>query len=411
MYQKTVLDNGLTVVSEQIPEFRSCALGIWVGAGSRYETPAEAGLSHLLEHMMFKGTSARSAYDIAVAMDGVGGQINAFTEKEHTCYYARVMDTHVPLATEILSDMMLGSLIDAEELEREKGVILEEIKMYEDTPDDQIFDLFTRAFYGTHTLGRPIIGSSEVVSSISRDQIMDYIGKRYRAGNMLVAAAGHVEHKAFVAMVARQLGEALPTGEVARNLEQPTPVHTRAVFSKDCEQAYLCMGGPGIQHSDPRRYGMLMIDSVLGGSMSSRLFQEIREKRGLAYSVGTFQSSYFDSGIFGVSAGTSAERVSTVLELTRDILGEVCKNGLSSTETERARDEIYHGKFIPLEELIAGIDAVTLEDLRDLAREFLDPERFSLAVLGPLESVEGVKAVPLPDSSVTARVALSHPVG
>jgi predicted Zn-dependent peptidase len=428
MHNKTVLDNGLTVITEHIPEFRSCTLGVWAGTGSRYETEIDGGISHLLEHMMFKGTAKRSAYDIAVAMDAVGGQMNAFTEKEFTCYYARVMDLHVPLAVEVLADMMVGSLIDAEELEREKGVILEEIKMYEDTPDDQIFDLFTRAFYKGHVLGRPIIGSAEVVSAISQAQVKDYIQRRYRAGNITVAAAGQIEHDKFVELVQQHLGQLLPTGETERALQPPTPVHHLSVFNKDCEQAYVCLGAPGLAYADPRRYGLLLLDSVLGGSMSSRLFQEIREKRGLVYSVSTFQNTYADTGMLGIFAGTSAERVPTVLEVTRDILTDVHQNGITREEMERAREymkgsialslesttnrmmrlarnHLYHGKFIPLEELIARIDAVTLEDLSALARDVVDPAKFSMAVLGPLEEVDGVVAQPIPASSPAALAA------
>ncbi len=432
MYQKTVLDNGLTIVTEQIPEFRSCSFGIWVGTGSRYESEPESGISHLLEHMMFKGTSTRSAYDIAVAMDAVGGQMNAFTEKEHTCYYARVMDLHLPMAVEILCDMMIDSLIDPEELEREKGVILEEIKMYEDTPDDQIFDLFTRAYFQGHPLGRPIIGSAEVVSSITREQIKDYIARRYSADNVMVAAAGQVEHKEFVELVTRHLGEKLSTGGTKREVQAPTPIRHQSVFNKDCEQAYVCLGAPGLSYSDPKRYGMLLLDSVLGGSMSSRLFQEIREKRGLVYSVTTYQNAFRDAGVFGVFAGTSAERVPTVLEITRTILADVAENGITAAEMDRAREhlkgsvalglesttnrmmrmarnELYHGKFIPLEELIRRLDAVTLEELHGSARTYLNPDGFSMAVLGPLDSVDGVAAQPIPaGASDIARAARSR---
>ena len=300
MHQKTVLDNGLTIVTEKIPEFRSCSLGLWVGAGSRYETDEQAGLSHFLEHLMFKGTQKRTAYDIAVTMDGVGGQINAFTEKEHTCYYARVMDQHMPLALDVLSDMVLNSLLDPEEIDREKGVIIEEIKMYEDAPDDHIYDLFTRQMYEGHSLGRPIIGTEEVVGAMTRVQLAHYIEKRYTATNTMVACAGQVDHDAFVGMVQEQLAKHLKSGEPDRTLTAPTAHSSSQIYNKDCEQVHLCYGGVGIGHADPRRYVMLMLDSVLGGSMSSRLFQEIREKRGLAYSVGTFQSSYFDCGMFGV---------------------------------------------------------------------------------------------------------------
>ena len=428
MHQKTVLDNGLTIVTERIPEFRSCSLGLWVGAGSRFESDEQAGLSHFIEHLMFKGTTARTAYDIAVTMDGIGGQINAFTEKEHTCYYARVMDQHLPLALEVLSDMLLNSLLDPEEIEREKGVILEEIKMYEDTPDDHIYDLFTSQLYSGHSLGRPIIGRSEVVSSLRRSQLVSYMGERYLSGNLLVSAAGQVDHEAFVAMVQGKLGSLLKPGKAANSLVPPVPARPINIYNKDCEQAYLCLGGPGLRHADPRRYVMLMLDSVLGGSMSSRLFQEIREKRGLVYSVGTFQSSYFDCGIFGVYAGTGRDKVEQVLELSRAILKQVRLEGLTTAEIERAREhlkgslalglestsnrmmrlartELYHGRFVPITEVISKIEAVTAQDIHELAETLLAEQNFSLAVLGPVDEIEGVKAVPMPSGSLTSKAA------
>lgn len=425
MHQKTVLDNGLTIVTEKIPEFRSCSLGLWVGAGSRYETDEQAGLSHFLEHLMFKGTQKRTAYDIAVTMDGVGGQINAFTEKEHTCYYSRVMDQHLPLALDVLSDMVLNSLLDPEEIDREKGVIIEEIKMYEDAPDDHIYDLFTRQMYEGHSLGRPIIGTEEVVGAMTRDQLANYIGKRYTATNTMVACAGQVDHDQFVGMVVEQLSKHLKSGEPDRTLTAPG-VHTSSnIYSKDCEQVHVCYGGVGIRHADPRRYVMLMLDSVLGGSMSSRLFQEIREKRGLAYSVGTFQSSYFDCGMFGVYAGCSKERVEQVLDITRGILSDVCGQGLTREEIERAREhlkgslalglestsnrmmrmarsELYHGRFIPITEVISKIEDVTSEHIQEMAREILNPDNFSLTVLGPVDEIDGIKATPVPSGYVSA---------
>jgi len=419
MYQKTVLENGLTVATERIPEFRSCSLGLWVGAGSRFETEEQAGLSHFLEHMLFKGTSQRTAYDIAVTMDGVGGQLNAFTEREHTCYYARVMDRHLPLALDVLSDMYTGSRLEQKDIDLEKTVILEEIKMYEDTPDDQIFDIFTRALYSGHPLGRPVIGYSEVVSNVKRADFVSYMEGRYRSSNLLVAAAGQVDHDELVAAVQQHISAKMAPSEPLRQaLVEPKATHTRSVYSKDCEQAYICYGCAGLSHVDERRYGLLLLDSVLGGSMSSRLFQEIREKRGLVYSVGTFQNSYFDCGLFGVYAGTSAERVEQVLELTRGIFASVRSEGLEPAELERSREhlkgslalgmestsnrmmrlartELYHGRFIPLAEVIDKIDAVTMDDIRQLADWLLDPERYTLAVLGPIDQVDGVRARPL----------------
>ncbi|MEW6280797.1 MAG: pitrilysin family protein [Candidatus Eremiobacterota bacterium] len=429
MYQRTILDNGLTVITERMPEFRSCSLGIWAKVGSRSERYEQAGLSHFLEHLLFKGTPARSAAEIAEAMDSVGGHINAFTEKESTCYYARVMDQHIPLAFEILADMLLHSLLDEEEIEREKGVVLEEIKMYEDAPDEVIFDLFTRTLWGNDPLGRPVIGRREVVGSLTRQELKGYMGRHYGPQNLLVAAAGQVDHDAFVALVRRFLERDLAGSLSENGFVPPRSKPTVCVRQKDCEQAYMCYGCDGLSQVDERRYAMLVLDSVLGGSMSSRLFQEIREKRGLVYSVGTFQNSYVDCGIFGVYASTSAERLPQVLELTRSILCTLRADGITPTEFERAREHLkgsialalestssrmmrlarcehYHRRLISLEEVIERIDAVTPEQVSELTEWLLEPSRYTLAVLGPVSEVDGVPARPmLPGATAAAEAA------
>ncbi len=418
MYKKTILENGLTVVTEEMPEFRSCSLGIWATVGSRNEKSDQAGLSHFLEHLLFKGTPSRSAAEIAEAMDGVGGHINAFTEKESTCYYARVMDHHLPLALEILSDMLLNSLLDEQEIEREKGVVLEEIKMYEDAPDEIIFDLFTRTLWGDDPLGRPVIGRREVVSSLNRQELKGYLARHYVAPNLIVAAAGQVRHEAFLEQVSGFLNDGLPTARSEMTHSVPRSNPRTTVRTKDCEQAYMCYGCDGMSQTDDRRYAMLVLDSVLGGSMSSRLFQEIREKRGLVYSVGTFQSSYRDCGVFGIYASTSAERMPQVLDLTRQVLSSLRHEGMTPVEFERAREHLkgsialalestssrmmrlarcehYYGRLISLEEVIAKIDAVTPEQVKELAEWLLDTERYTLAVLGPVSEIDGVKGRPL----------------
>jgi predicted Zn-dependent peptidase len=421
MQQKTLLSNGLTVVSERIPELRSCSLGIWCGAGSRFEADPQAGLSHFLEHMFFKGTRSRSAYDIAVSMDSVGGQLNAFTDREHTCYYARVMDRHLPLALDILSDMVNHSLFDADEIEREKGVVLEEIKMYEDTPDDQVFELFNRAFYPAHSLGRPVIGYAPMVRGLQRQDLVNYVDSRYYPGNLLIACAGQVDHEQLVSMLEEHFQSARPGQPGPPSSPTPTPQQHRSVYYKACEQTYLCLGAPGIAYVDPRRYTMLVLDSVLGGCMSSRLFQEIREKRGLVYSVSTIQTALSDCGTFGIFAGTSAEKVPEVLSVARGIFADVASHGITDEELDRAkellkgalalnlestssrmmriaRNNLYYGRFVPVEETIQKIDDVTHSEVKDLASWLLDPARYSLAALGPVTEVDGVAAQPLPES-------------
>ncbi len=417
MVKTTVLDNGLTVVTEQIPEFRSCTLGIWIGTGSRQEGEGEAGVSHFLEHILFKGTKSRSAYEIAKTMDGVGGQLNAFTEKERTCYYARVMADHVPMAVELLFDMTCHSLLDPVEVEREKGVILEEIKMFEDSPDDQVTHHFTRRVWADHPLGRPIIGTRQVVAGMTHQLLKDYLHQRYHAGNMMVAAAGMVDHENFVELVKDQMGGVAETG-LMPVYNPPQASASTVVFSKDCEQVYLCYGCSGLSAVDDRRYHLMVLDSVLGGSMSSRLFQEIREQRGLVYSVGTFQNAYRDCGLFGVFAGTGAANVEEVTEVTRQIFAEVKREGITPEELERAKELLkghlalamentsarmlrlarsffYHNRLVPIEEVLDRVQSTTLQNVQSLADWLLDESRYSLTALGPVDSVDGVAAVPL----------------
>ena len=416
MVAKTVLDNGTVVLSEQVPGFSSCSLGIWVKTGSRFENRQQAGLSHFIEHMLFKGTERRSAAEIAQVMDGVGAQMNAFTEKEHTCFYVRVIDKHFALAWDVLSDMFLHSAFAEEELEREKGVILEEINMYEDTPEDVAFELFHRTMWDGHPLGLPILGSREQVSAFGRDDFLRYMKDYYTANRLVVAAAGNVGHEDLVRRV-----EAwnLPASRAELNLTVggvPAAKASKAVRCRDDEQVNLCLGAAGLAADDPRRYAMMVLDSVLGGSMSCRLFQEIREKRGLAYAVGTFQNSYRDCGSFGIYAGTSPENAEKVLQLSREVADAVCQDGITEAELDRAHEyikgtlalglestsahlmrlaktECYHGRYIDETEFDEHIDSVTREDVLQVARELLAPERFHLAAVGPLRELDGCPAV------------------
>ena len=420
MIKETVLSSGTRIVTESIPEFRSCTLGAWVSTGSRYESEEDAGLAHFLEHILFKGTKTRTAYDIAKEMDSIGGQLNAFTDKENTCFYARVLDQHIGRAADILFDMLQNSLLDPQEVEREKGVIIEEIKMFEDSPDDQSLHRFQRSIWGSHPLGRPVIGYKEVIENMSAERLSSYLRARYGSSNLMVAAAGRVDHDQFVGEVGRLLAN-YPVGSFSGDRGGPRTIQQDLVFQKDCEQTYLCYGGPGLSAVDPRRYPFLVLDAVLGGSMSSRLFQEIREARGLAYSVGTFLHSYLDCGVFGIYAGTGSQSVEELLDVADDILKDTISKGLSEEELARskellkgnlalglestsarmlrmARSHLVHGRMIEVEEVIAAVEATTHQQVRDLAAEFLDPARFSLSVLGPVTSVRGITPRP-----VTAR--------
>lgn len=425
MIKETVLESGTRIVTESIPEFRSCTLGAWVSTGSRFESEQDAGLAHFLEHLLFKGTATRTARDIAREMDSIGGQLNAFTDKETTCFYARVLDQHVGRAADILFDMLKNSLLDPQEVEREKGVIVEEIKMFEDSPDDQSLHRFQRSIWGSHPLGRPVIGYKEVVEKMTSERLSSYLAERYGAANLMVAAAGRVDHEAFVGLVSKAL-EDYPAGSFHGEKGHPIAVKQDLVFQKDCEQTYVCYGGPGLAATDPRRYSFLVLDAVLGGSMSSRLFQEIREARGLAYSVGTFLHSYLDCGAFGMYAGTSAASLEQLLDVTDEILRDTLQNGLSEEELARskellkgnlalglestssrmmrmARSHLVHGRMVTVEEVIAALERTTHQEVRDLAVEFLDPERFSLSVLGPVSELRGIRARPVSARDLTAQ--------
>lgn len=425
MIKRTVLENGAQVITESIPEFRSCTLGAWISTGSRFESEEDAGLAHFLEHLLFKGTHRRSAYEIAKEMDSIGGQLNAFTEKERTCFYARVLDQHVGLAIDIIFDMLQHSLLDADEVEREKGVILEEIKMCEDSPDDQAMHRYSRGLWRSHPLGRPIIGYRETVESMTAPRLRAYLRERYGASNLMVAAAGRVNHEKFVEQVSAAL-EGYPRGDFQGVLDAPAIVHSDQVYRKDCEQAYLCYGGQGMAAVEPRRYSFLVLDAVLGGSMSSRLFQEIREARGLAYSVGTFINSYQETGLFGIYAGTSAGAVEELLDVADDILKSLIREGLSPEELRRskellkgnlalgmestsarmlrlARSHLNHGRYITVEEVIEAVEKTTHDDIMELAGRYLDPANFSLTVLGPVEQVRGIKAQPVREDDLRPR--------
>lgn len=414
MNKKTVLDNGTRVVTEQIPEFRSCTLGAWISTGSRFETEEDAGIAHFLEHILFKGTVKRTAYDIAKEMDSIGGQLNAFTEKERTCYYARVLDEHVPIALDIIFDMLRNSLLDPVEVEREKGVILEEIKMIEDSPDDLAGHRFTRALWPNHAIGRPIIGYKDSVQGMTSERLRSFLTSRYGGPNLMIAAAGQVDHDEFVALVESHM-ENYPSGDFVPHYDGPDSIGRNLVYQKDSEQAYVCYGGRGNHATEARRYSFLVMDAVLGGSMSSRLFQEIREKRGLAYSVGTYQYTYTDTGLFAVHAGTSAGSVEELLDVTDEILRDVIKNGLTKEELHRskellkgnlalgmestsmrmlrlARGHLNHDRLIPVEEVLEAVESTSHEDVVSLAQEYLDPENFRFTVLGPVDSIRGVSS-------------------
>jgi predicted Zn-dependent peptidase len=409
LYRKSTLANGVRIISESIPYARSASLGIWADIGSSAERVEQRGISHLVEHMLFKGTSRRTARQIAEEMDGVGGNLNAFTDKEATCYYAKVIDRHVPLAVDVLTDMFLGSLFDSGELLKEQKVVLEEIRMYDDNPDDMIHDLFTRTMWSASDLGEPTIGYAHTVSALAREDLCEHMRVHYAPNAVVVAAAGNVEHDALVELFARAF-ESFKGAAVLPTPQKPALTPTTLVKSKKTEQAYIVLGTRGVSARDDRRFILSVMDTILGSGMSSRLFQEVREKRGLAYTVYSFQQPYRDAGLFAVSCGTSPSSVQECVNVIVDQLRLLAEKGVSDAELRLAKEhlkgsltlslestsgrmmrlgrgELALGYFLTTEEIEARIDAVQKEQVLALASELLRPEHIGLCVLGPIENV------------------------
>lgn len=405
-YQKTVLDNGLRVVTEKIPYLRSVSIGVWVITGSRDEQPQENGISHFIEHLLFKGTERRTAFDIAKEIDSVGGTLNAFTGREYTCFYAKVIDQNLPLAIDLLSDIFLHSLMDLKDIEKERMVILQEIKMVEDTPDDYIHDLFNRVCWGDHPLGFPIYGTSELVQSFRRDQLLQFFKGNYPPDRIVVCAAGNLEHRQVVEMIERTFGK-ITKSDKARGRSKPDPISTTNIRKRDLEQVHFCLGTRGLQYNHSLRFASYILNTILGGGMSSRLFQEIRENRGLAYSVYSYLPTYIDSGLVVVYAGTNEDSFQEVIDLVLNefdhLKKEPLKNGELETAKEQlkgnlllslessdnlmtrlAKNEIYFQSYLPVGKILKGIDEVSEETVRQLANEIFDERLFCLTVLGPM---------------------------
>jgi predicted Zn-dependent peptidase len=406
LIRSTRLDNGIHVVTESMAGSHSAAIGFWVDAGSRDEEPAISGASHFLEHLLFKGTETRSAKQIAETVDAVGGDMNAFTTKEYTAFYVRVLDADLDLGLDILSDIMWSPSLRPEEVEAERQVIIEEILMNEDEPSDLVHELFTTAMYPGHPLGRPVLGDRSTIGAMTRDQIDTYFRAHYRPSAIVVAAAGNVEHERIVAGVER--GLAGRTGDrPARQRAVPAPPTPIAVTSRPTEQAHLVVGSRALDRADDDRFTFAVLNHVLGGGMSSRLFQEIREKRGLVYSVYSYRAAYLESGTLAVYAGTSPAHTHEVLDLIYAELDRLSANDVSDHELAVAkghvkgsmalsledsagrmsrlgRSQLIHGSVMPFEELIARTDEVTLDDLQRVIDRVLGGDRV-LAVVGPFE--------------------------
>jgi predicted Zn-dependent peptidase len=411
--QRSVLPGGLRVITESLPAVRSAALGIWAGVGSRDEDRQHAGATHYLEHLLFKGTGRRTALEISAEMDAVGGELNAFTAKEYTCYYARVLDSDLPLAIDVLSDMVNNSVIASQDVDAERGVILEEIAMNEDDPSDLVHEAFAAQLFGDTPLGRPILGTVDSINDISRDRIWEHYRARYTPDNLVVAAAGSLDHDRVVELVAKAFGPALAgdrepaaprlSGSAAGDA-QGTGVR---LVSRPIEQANLVLGCAGLSRSDPRRFALGVLNSALGGGMSSRLFQEVREKRGLAYSVFSFSSQHADAGLWGIYAGCLPAKADEVLAICRDEVAKVIADGLTDEELVRGKgqlrgsivlgledpssrmsrlgkSELVHPRLEPVDQILGYIDAVTHDDVRAIAAEILTRPKV-LAVVGPFE--------------------------
>ncbi|RKQ37529.1 M16 family metallopeptidase [Oceanobacillus halophilus] len=347
MIQRHTCENGLRVVLENIPAVRSVTIGIWVLTGSRNETDKNNGISHFLEHMFFKGTKTKTAQEIAEAFDSIGGQINAFTSKEYTCYYAKVLDTHKNYALEILADMFFNSSFDEEEMEREKKVVYEEIKMYEDTPDDIVHDLLARASFGEHPLGYPILGTEEHLKSFTPDTLRTYIKERYTPNNVVISVAGNVDDS-FIKDVESLFGSYQAEKEKG-NISKPAFLAENIERNKDTEQAHLCLGYNGLKVGDENTYSLVVMNNVLGGSMSSRLFQDVREKQGLAYSVFSYHSSFLDNGLLTIYAGTGKEQLPILQDTINNTLELLIKDGLTDKELKNSKEQLKGGLMLSLE--------------------------------------------------------------
>ena len=412
--RRSVHSSGLRIVTEEVPSVRSAAVGIWVNVGSRDEAPATAGASHFLEHLLFKGTTSRTALEISSSIESVGGEMNAFTSKEYTCFYARVIDTDLPMAIEVVSDLITSSIVTALDVDAERKVVLEEIAMRDDDPSDLVHDLFSDTYYGNTPIGRPILGTIDSINGMSRNTVFNYYKKKYLPQDLVVAVAGNIKHKRVVAMVEEALSRDNFLNVMAAPVIRPnTPVKNTkqqsvGLMYKKSEQAHMFYGMEGVARADERRFAMGILSAALGGGMSSRLFQEIREKRGLAYSVYSYAQQFAGSGLIGFYAGCNPTKAVEVVEIIRSVLGDVADNGMTHEEIERAKgavrgslvlsqedsgsrmsrigkNEIVYGQVMDFDEILKAIARVSTEDIREIASEFL-VKTPTLALVGPFKN-------------------------
>ncbi|CAN2210091.1 PqqL Predicted Zn-dependent peptidases [Candidatus Nanopelagicaceae bacterium] len=412
--KRTVHSSGLRIVTEEVPSVRSAAVGIWVNVGSRDEAPATAGASHFLEHLLFKGTKTRTALEISSSIESVGGEMNAFTSKEYTCFYARVIDTDLPMAIDVVSDLITSSIVTALDVDAERKVVLEEIAMRDDDPSDLVHDLFSDTYYGDTQIGRPILGTIESINKMSRNTVFNYYKKKYQPSDLVVAVAGNIKHKRVVAMVEEALSRDNFLDVVGTpNIRPNTPIKKGpqipvGLMYRKTEQAHMLYGMEGVARADSRRFAMGVMSAALGGGMSSRLFQEIREKRGLAYSVYAYSQQFAGSGTLGFYAGCNPAKAVEVVELIREVLTDVADNGMTHEEIERAKgavrgslvlsqedsgsrmsrigkNEIVYGQVMDFDDILKAISRVSAEDIREIAGEYLTKTP-TLALVGPFKN-------------------------
>ncbi len=408
--ERTVLDNGIAIVTERVPYLRSATAGIWVPVGSRVETPGDSGIAHFIEHMLFKGTERRKAVDISRAIESVGGTMNAYTTREFTYFFAKAMEKDFPLLVDLLADIYRHSVFDEAELSREKNVILQEILMVDDTPEEYLNDFFNLSFWGGHPLGLPVQGTAESVGGFDRRAVMRYFGDRFRRRGIVVTVVGNLPHETAAAAFGDALSP-LDLGDPLAPAPSTEPVRGSFLKRKPLEQAHLCLGAPAVSRRSERVFAMDVVNAVLGGSSSSRLFQRVREERGLAYSVGSTLSVYADAGVLEIYVGTGKEHVEEILGLAGDIVDDMRAGGISGDEVAFAKElikgntllslestgyrmshlamnEMFLDRLEPPEELLSRVDAVTTDQVRDLAAEVLRRDRFTLAAVGDLPEGE-----------------------
>jgi predicted Zn-dependent peptidase len=407
---RDVLDNGLRILTERMTQVRSISIGVWLTRGSRHESAAEGGIAHFVEHMLFKGTATRSAEDIAQAIDSIGGQLDAFTAKEYASYYIKVLDEHLPLALDILSDIVLNPAFTPDDVEREKKVVVEEIKMVEDTPDDLVHELFTQGFWENHPLGRPILGTRETVESFTSASLRDYFRKAYTPRNLIISAVGNLEHERVRDLVAAKFG-GLTTDTSAVTEDAPQVSPKILIRNKELEQSHVCLGASSYPQNHDARYSSYVLNTLLGGSMSSRLFQNVREKRGLAYAVFSGLSAYRDAGSFTIYAGCANEAVGEVVDLVVEELRGVRQNAVPEAELQRSKDhlkgslmlslentasrmshlarqEIYFDRQFGLDETLEGIERVTTADVQQVAADLFRNGALAATVLGNVNGLQ-----------------------